>query len=294
MYGNFEVKTGTVGPGAPIVDVTREALLAAIEINGGDALAGFHQGDGDMQGGGGFTRSTLLVAQHNDVSRAGLTLTSLHQHASTPCDIFKFRATAVKLNAYSRTQIILRSVFMLNRTHHASRRRWLHDSANSYRGRLLLFECHPAWRHGTGLDKVSLPPPRQTPPTHRPHESNSDVAKPNDRPHDSRVTSSRRRPSREKSLNRAGADHGSAPRRPCVAGSAGETPRPKGRRVDLRQPSAVCPVRRFRIISAHLEGRCRQACGRGRRPDLEPRRQDDVPGWLCHPDSHRRAGHCRS
>src|SRR5882724_9653336 len=142
MYGNFEVKTGTVGPGAPIVDVTREALLAAIEINGGDALAGFHQGDGDMQGGGGFTRSTLLVAQHNDVSRAGLTLTSLHQHASTPCDIFKFRATAVKLNAYSRTQIILQSVFMLNRTHHASRHRWLHDSASSYRGRLLLFECH--------------------------------------------------------------------------------------------------------------------------------------------------------
>jgi hypothetical protein len=74
-------------------------LLAAVEIDGGDALAGFHQRNGDMQGGGGFSRTTLLVSQHNDVRRARLPLTGLQQHVSSPKDIFKLRATAVKLNA---------------------------------------------------------------------------------------------------------------------------------------------------------------------------------------------------
>ena len=99
MLGKFKIEPGAVCPGAPVVDVMRKALLAAIEINGGDALTGFHQGDGDMQGGGGFTLTALLVAQDNDMSRARLPLTSLHQHSSTPADIFKLRATAVKLNA---------------------------------------------------------------------------------------------------------------------------------------------------------------------------------------------------
>ena len=54
MHGKLKIEPGAVCPGAPIVNVTRKALLAAIEIDGGDALAGFHQGDGDMQGGGGF------------------------------------------------------------------------------------------------------------------------------------------------------------------------------------------------------------------------------------------------
>ena len=96
MHGNFEIEAGAARPGAAVVDVTGETLLAAIEIDGGDALAGFHQGDRDMQGGGGFARTALLIAQHNDVRRAGLPLTSLHQHALIPWDIFKFRATAVK------------------------------------------------------------------------------------------------------------------------------------------------------------------------------------------------------
>jgi hypothetical protein len=71
-------------------------LLAAIEVDGGDALSRLHQGNSDMQGGGGFTRTTLLVSKHNDMGGARLPLTSLHQHVSTPLDIFKFRATAVK------------------------------------------------------------------------------------------------------------------------------------------------------------------------------------------------------
>jgi len=96
VHGKFEIKPGAACPGAPVIDVTRKALLTAIEIDGGDPLAGFHQGDGDMQGCSGFARTALLVAEHNDMSRAGLTLTGLHQHSSSPLGIFKARATAVK------------------------------------------------------------------------------------------------------------------------------------------------------------------------------------------------------
>jgi hypothetical protein len=74
MRGDFEIEAG---PTPAVIDVAGKALLAAIEIDGGDALAGFHQGDGDMQRGGGFARTALLVAQHNDLRRAGLTLASL-------------------------------------------------------------------------------------------------------------------------------------------------------------------------------------------------------------------------
>ena len=96
MDRDLEIDTGTARPGAAVADVAGEALLAAIEIDGGDALASLHQGDGNMQGGSGFTRTALLVAQHDNVRRAGLPLTGLHQHVSIPWYIFKFRATAVK------------------------------------------------------------------------------------------------------------------------------------------------------------------------------------------------------
>ena len=84
MHGKFEVEAGTAGPGAAVVDVTGEALLPAVEIDGGDALASLQQGDGDMQGGGGFARTALLIAQHNDMGRAQLSLSCLHQHVSSP------------------------------------------------------------------------------------------------------------------------------------------------------------------------------------------------------------------
>jgi hypothetical protein len=45
-----------------VVDVTGETLLATIEIDGGDALARFQQGHSNVQGGGGFARTALLVA----------------------------------------------------------------------------------------------------------------------------------------------------------------------------------------------------------------------------------------
>jgi hypothetical protein len=52
MHRQLETEPGAPRPGAAVLDVTGEALLAAIEIDGGDALAGFHQGHGNMQGGG--------------------------------------------------------------------------------------------------------------------------------------------------------------------------------------------------------------------------------------------------
>src|SRR5882724_3726922 len=70
MDRQFERKTGAARPDAAIADITGEALLPAIEIDGGDALTSFHQGNGDVQRGGRFARTALLVAQHDDVSRA--------------------------------------------------------------------------------------------------------------------------------------------------------------------------------------------------------------------------------
>jgi hypothetical protein len=55
-------------------------LLPAVEIDRRDALAGFQQGNGNMQGGGGFSRTAFLIAKYDDVRRARLTLTGLHQH----------------------------------------------------------------------------------------------------------------------------------------------------------------------------------------------------------------------
>jgi len=67
MHRNFEIETGPARPRAPVTDVAGETLLAAVEVDGRDALSSLHQGNGNMQGGGGFSRSALLVAQHDDV-----------------------------------------------------------------------------------------------------------------------------------------------------------------------------------------------------------------------------------
>ena len=84
VHRELEVEAGAARPGVAIVDVAGEALLAAVEVDGGDPLAGFHQGDSDMQGGRGFSRTALFVAQHHNVRRAEPPLTSLHEHDSTP------------------------------------------------------------------------------------------------------------------------------------------------------------------------------------------------------------------
>jgi hypothetical protein len=45
----------------------RETLLTRIEINCGNALPGFEKRNRYMQCGGGLSRSTLLVTEHNNV-----------------------------------------------------------------------------------------------------------------------------------------------------------------------------------------------------------------------------------
>src|SRR5215475_12457604 len=84
MHRKLKVDAGAASPGLAIVDVAGEALLAAVEVDGGDPLPGFQQGDSNVQRSRGFSRTALFVAQHHDVCRAGLPLTGLHEHDSTP------------------------------------------------------------------------------------------------------------------------------------------------------------------------------------------------------------------
>ena len=79
MHRQLEIEAGAARPGGTVADVAGKALLAAVEVDGGDALAGLQQRDSDVQGGGGLARAALLVAEHDDMRRAGLALTSLHQ-----------------------------------------------------------------------------------------------------------------------------------------------------------------------------------------------------------------------
>ena len=54
MHRQFEIDAGAARPGTAVVDVMGKAQLPAIEIDGGDALAGLHQGNCDMQRSGRF------------------------------------------------------------------------------------------------------------------------------------------------------------------------------------------------------------------------------------------------
>src|SRR4029077_14716110 len=65
---------------APVLDVMREGLLPAVEIDGGDALSGLEQRDRDMHGGGRLARPALFVAQHDYVRGARYATGCLEQH----------------------------------------------------------------------------------------------------------------------------------------------------------------------------------------------------------------------
>ena len=84
MRRQLQLDAGTLRPRAPVLDVVREAFLTAVEVDAGDALAGLHQGDGDMHRGGRFPRASLLVPQHDHVPGTRQSHRRLQQHNATP------------------------------------------------------------------------------------------------------------------------------------------------------------------------------------------------------------------
>jgi hypothetical protein len=89
VLGHAEVATDVAGPGAPVLDVMGEALLPGVEIDGGDRLSRLDQGDRDMHGDGGFSRSALLIADDDHTSRQCPHRT-FHRHEIAPESLTTF------------------------------------------------------------------------------------------------------------------------------------------------------------------------------------------------------------
>jgi hypothetical protein len=54
MDRQLEIPIGSPSPGTAVLDIMGEAFLAAVQIDGGNALTGFQQRDGDMHRNRGF------------------------------------------------------------------------------------------------------------------------------------------------------------------------------------------------------------------------------------------------
>ena len=67
MIGQFEPHAGLLCPAFAIQDVTREAFLAAVDVDGGDALARFQQRRNDVHRGRGLARAAFFIGEHDDV-----------------------------------------------------------------------------------------------------------------------------------------------------------------------------------------------------------------------------------
>jgi hypothetical protein len=80
VRGDFQRQAGPFGPGPPVLHVVGEALLPAVEVDRGDALAGLQQSDHDMHARGRLARSPLFVAEHDDVRGPGVSDRRLEQH----------------------------------------------------------------------------------------------------------------------------------------------------------------------------------------------------------------------
>jgi hypothetical protein len=80
MHRHFKIDARAFGPGAAIVEVMREALLPRVEIDRSDALTGFHQRNGDVQCGCGFSGAALFVAKNDNVRGVFVFLDRLDQH----------------------------------------------------------------------------------------------------------------------------------------------------------------------------------------------------------------------
>ncbi len=65
MRRDLQRKPGALAPGAAIGDIPGEAALAGIEVDGDDALAGFHECDGNVHRRRGFTRPAFFITDHD-------------------------------------------------------------------------------------------------------------------------------------------------------------------------------------------------------------------------------------
>src|SRR5262249_2766854 len=72
MMRDLQVLAGPARPCLPIFDVVRQTLLTRVEIDRRNPLSSLQQRNGYMQRGGGFSRSTLFIAENDDVCGAGL------------------------------------------------------------------------------------------------------------------------------------------------------------------------------------------------------------------------------
>ena len=61
----------TANPNFPVFDIARERALANIQIHCADAKTLIQQSCRHMHGGGGFARSALFIADHNNMRTAG-------------------------------------------------------------------------------------------------------------------------------------------------------------------------------------------------------------------------------
>src|SRR5262249_48663653 len=76
----LELNTWARGPGAAVFDVMSEGFLPAVEVDGGNALAGLEQRHRDMQRCCRLARATLFIAEHDHVRRRVCLLSRLVQH----------------------------------------------------------------------------------------------------------------------------------------------------------------------------------------------------------------------
>ena len=68
-----------------VLDIAGEGALAAVGVDGGDALTGLEEGHRDMHGGGGLAGAALLVAEDDDVRGARRTGFDTHgKHSPVP------------------------------------------------------------------------------------------------------------------------------------------------------------------------------------------------------------------
>jgi hypothetical protein len=83
MDRHLEIDAGMPRPAAPVGDIVGGALLAGIEVDGGDPLPHVQERDSNVHGGGRFPRAALLVADHDHMRGRRYSRARLNQHDAT-------------------------------------------------------------------------------------------------------------------------------------------------------------------------------------------------------------------